>query len=80
MNFDLFAKLADKDVPPVPADFDRQVHTRLNDSLLGVHVTEFLFQVVPYALWHFAQAAIGLVVLSLSGGFPHDRGNRPKHR
>jgi hypothetical protein len=80
MNFDLFEKLAEKDVPPVPVDFDRQVHARVNDSLLGVHVTEFLFQVVPYGLWHFAQATIGLFVLTLSGRFPHDRGDRPKHR
>jgi hypothetical protein len=80
MSFDLFEQLAERDIPPVPADFDRQVHTRLNDSLLGVHLTEFVFQVVPYAFWHFSQATIGLFVLTLSGGFPHDRSDRSKHR
>ena len=78
MDFDLFEKLAEKDVPPVPVDFDRQVHVRVNDSLLGVHITEFLCQVVPYALGHFLQATIGLLVLTLCGGFPHDRGDRKR--
>jgi len=80
MNFDLFEQLAEDDVPPVPADFDRKVHARVNDSLLSVHLTEFVFRVVPYALGHFAQATIGLLIFTLCGRFPHDRGNRPKQR
>ena len=79
MSFDLFELLAEKDVPPVPADFDRQVHSRVNDSLIAVHVTEFVFQVVPYAILHFVQAVIGLVGFTLAGEFPHDRGDRQKH-
>ena len=80
MSFDIFEQLAQHDVPPMPTDFDRQVHHRVNDSLLGVHVTEFVFQVMPYALLHFAQAVMGLAMLTLSGGFPQDRGDRPKQR
>jgi hypothetical protein len=78
MNFDLFELLAEKDVPPVPANFDREVHSRVNDSLLAMQVMEFLFQVVPYALLHFGQGVIGLVGFTLAGGFPHDSRDR-KH-
>ncbi|HVU85870.1 MAG TPA: hypothetical protein VHD36_01015 [Pirellulales bacterium] len=80
MTFDIFEQLAEKDVPPVPSNFDRQVHDRVNNSLFGVHITEFLFQVVPYAILHFGQAVIGLAALTLSGVFPQDRGDRTKHR
>ncbi len=73
MSFDLFEMLAEKDVTPVPADFDRLVHERVNHSLIGVHVLEFVFQAIPYALVHFVQGVIGLVGLTLSGGFPRDR-------
>lgn len=76
MKFDLFEMLAEKDVPPVPTDFDRQVHARVNDSLIGIHVLEFVFQAVPYAMLNFAQALIGLFGFTLSGGFPHDRSDR----
>jgi hypothetical protein len=80
MKFDIFEQLAERDVPPVPGDFDRHVHQRVNDSLFGVHMTEFVFQVIPYAILHFGQALFGLVALTLSGGFPQDRGDRSKHR
>jgi len=73
MKFDLFEMLAEKDVPPVPADLDRHVHDRVNDSLIGIHILEFVFQAIPYALMHFVQGLIGLVGFTLSGGFPHDR-------
>ncbi len=80
MSFDLFDKLADHDVPPVPADLERGIHDRVNNSLLGVHVTEFLFQAVPYAALHFLLAVIGLLGLTLAGRFPSDRSDRPKRR
>ncbi|MES1213806.1 MAG: hypothetical protein ABUL64_04390 [Singulisphaera sp.] len=83
MKFDIFeqlAEIAERDVPPVPSDFDRQVHERVNDTLFSVHLTEFLFQVIPYAILHFGQAVIGLAALTLSGGFPQDRGDRSKRR
>jgi len=80
MKFDIFEQLAEHDVPPVPVDFDRQIHHRVNDSLLGVHVLEFVFQVIPYAVMHFGQAVIGLLAVTLSGGFPRDRGDRSKQR
>ncbi len=59
MEFDLFERLAEQDVPPVPSNLDRQVHDRVNVSLLGVHLMEFAFQVLPFAFLHFFQAVIG---------------------
>ncbi|MBI2826243.1 MAG: hypothetical protein HYX69_16300 [Planctomycetia bacterium] len=76
MIHDLFERLADNDVPPVPVDFDQHVHDRVNHSLLGVHMMEFVFQVVPYAFLHLLGGLIGLVGVTLSGEFPNDRGDR----
>lgn len=76
MIHDLFERLADSNVPPVPADFDKHVHDRVNDTLLGVHLLEVVCQVVPYAFVQFLEGLIGLVGITLSGEFPNDRGDR----
>ena len=78
MKFDIFEQLSEHEVPPIPVELDRQIHHRVNDSLLGVHVLEFVFQVIPYAALHFGQAIVGLLAVTLSGSFPHDRGDRTK--
>ena len=43
----------------LPAEFDREVHHRLNDRLLWGQVAELVFGVLPYALAHMVQAACG---------------------
>lgn len=70
MSHDLLEQLSAGDVPPPPADFDREVHRRLNRALTAGHMVEFAFEVVPYALGHLAAALLGFVVFTLSGRFP----------
>ena len=70
MNHDLLELLAATEIPPVPADFDRDVHQRVNHALLLGHVAELGLRVLPYALVHMAQALFGLAALTLSGRFP----------
>jgi hypothetical protein len=70
MSIDIWEQLAAKEIPPVPADFDRDIHQRVNHALLVAHVAELGLRVLPYALVHMAQALIGLFSLTLSGRFP----------
>ena len=66
---DIWETLSTTDVPPVPAEFDREVHHRLNDRLLWSQVAELVFLVVPYALVHMVQAVCGLLQFTWSGRF-----------
>lgn len=70
MNTDLFDELATGEVPPLPVDFDRSVHQRLNRVLVFSQAAEVVFQVLPYALAHFGQALMGLAAFTLSGRNP----------
>lgn len=78
MTNDLLERLAESEIPPVPADFDREVHERVNDALMLGHFAEFGLRVLPYALVHMAQALIGLLTLTLSGRFPADASTRDR--
>lgn len=73
MNHDILDRLAEREVPPLPANFDRSVHQRLNQVLLVGQVAELLFRTLPYALGHFGQGLLGAVVFTLSGQFPVSR-------
>lgn len=70
MTHDLLERLAESEVPPLPADFDRSVHQRLNQALLVGHFVELAFRTLPYALIHFGQGLLGAVSFTLSGKFP----------
>ncbi len=67
---DLWETLSTTDVPPLPAEFDREVHHRLNDRLLWSQIAELVFAVLPYALIHLAQGVCGLLLFTWSGRFP----------
>lgn len=77
MTPDWIEQLAEQEVPPMPVDFDRGLHQKVNDSLLGVHYLELVCRAAPYALLHFAIAMIGALRFSLTGEFPNDRSDRP---
>lgn len=70
MSTDLFERLAETDVPPVPAELDRAVHERLNRALVVGQVLDFAVRAIPYACFHFAKAVGGWIVLTVSGEFP----------
>jgi hypothetical protein len=66
---DFLEQLAEMPLGDVPAEFDRQLHRRLNRSLLVQHVVELLTGAVPWALWHFFRAAIAVAGFTLTGKF-----------
>ena len=76
MATDLLEQLAKAEIPPVPETLDRQVHQRLNDTLLVLHVLDFMVRAVPYALLHFSRAVVGLVGYSLTSKFELPRDSR----
>ena len=73
MPSDLLEQLADTEVPPLPVDFRRRVHRRLNHRLLAVHLGDLLVRGLPFAITSFAQALFGLIHYSASGQYPTDR-------
>lgn len=75
---DLFEQLAEWEVPPPPVEFDRQLHQRLNRTLVAMQVLDLIVRALPWALWHFGRALVGAVVFSLRGKYlqPPDK-NRP---
>jgi len=73
MAGDLFERLADAEVPPMPDNFDREVHQRLNKALLVVHFAELATKGMAFAAAHFLAATWGLLIFTLSGRFGPDR-------
>lgn len=78
MTNDLLEQLAQSEIPPVPADFDHDVHERVNDALMFGHIAEFGLRVLPYAFVHMAQALTGFFSLTLSGRFPASESTRDR--
>jgi len=70
---DIFDKLAELDVPPPPANFNTEVHDRVNKSLLALHFADLLLCGLPWAMLHFAKAVVGLIVMTLTGKDYDDR-------
>jgi len=67
------------EVPPPPANMQRGVHERLNHWLATSQLIELVVHAFAYAVYHFAPAIVGAVVLSLSGKFPETRDDRGTH-
>jgi len=73
MTNDLFEQLAQNEVPPLPEQFDNEVHTRLNRVLLATHLAEFLLASAPFALARFARGFVDLIVYTATGKVDVDR-------
>ena len=65
----LLEQLADLEVPPPPAQFDAQLHDRVNRSLLRAHLVDLALRGFPWALAHFGRAVIGLIAFTLTGRY-----------
>lgn len=76
MPYDVFDQLAETEVPPIPADFDRSIHQRLNRVLLAIHLIDLGTRGILYAMTHFGSAVIGLLTLTFSGRYSTDRRDR----
>ena len=73
---DPLEKLALLEVPEPPAEFDRQLHRRLNQRLIVQHMADLLLRAMPWAILEMARAALGLFGFTLTGRFDDER--RPK--
>jgi hypothetical protein len=71
MAIDLFERLADLEVPPAPAseEFDRQLHERVNRSLVTAQLVDLGAKGLPFALLHFLRAFVGFLSLTLTGRY-----------
>jgi hypothetical protein len=75
---DPFDKLAEIDVPPVPAarTFTAGVRRKLHPRLLALHVLEFAFGATAWALVHMTAALAAAVRFTLTGTWPDRRKRR----
>ena len=76
-NLDFLEQLAELDVPPPPVEFDRQLHERLNRSLLTQHLLEFVVSALPWALIHFARTVVEAITFTLTGKYGLQPRKRP---
>lgn len=78
MATDLFEQLGDLDVPPPPEaeEFDRQLHARVNRSLVAGQIVDLGTRGMPFAALHFSRALVGLFTLTLTGRYE----DKPKKR
>lgn len=76
MASDLFEQLAELEVPPPPAQFDDQLHERVNRSLVAGQMIDLLVRGLPFAIGHFARAVVGMVTFTIVGRYER----KPKKR
>jgi hypothetical protein len=79
MASDLFERLADLPVPPVPPAFDRSVHERINKRLVVGQFLDVATRGFAFAIVHFARALAELLKVSVTGKFESgsQEGSRP---
>jgi hypothetical protein len=73
MADDFLQRLAELEVAAPPAEFDRQLHDRLNHRLMVQQFLDLLVRGMPWALLHFGRAIVELCVFSISGHFADER-------
>ncbi len=73
---DLLEQLADLEVPPPPLHFDRQLHERVNRSLVISQAVDLLVSGLPWAMLHFARAVVGLIAFTLTGRYESKSKNK----
>jgi hypothetical protein len=77
MASDLLEQLAELEVPPPPAGLDRQVHQRVNRSLLVLHLLDLGLRAMPWAMWHLSRALVAGLLRTAIGRWP-DRPGGPE--
>ena len=78
MPTDFLEQLAEIDVPPPPPEFDRNLHQRLNHSLVVQQILDLGLHILPGAAMEFSRAVMGMLTLTVAGKFPsipNDRKN-----
>ena len=72
----LLDTLAERGVPPVPAELNERVHQRLNRALLAAHLVDLALGAVPYLAVHFLRGVGHLIGSTCTGKFESARGDR----
>ncbi len=67
---DFLEELADRKVCEPPPDFDRQLHQRVNRTLVVQHVIDFFLGAIPWSAVHFFRGVFGWLLLTITGSFP----------
>jgi len=70
MPSNLLDELAKSRVPPVPPEFRKRLHTRLNRLLTALHVLDLFVRAMPWAILGMLRALGGFVHYTLTGTFP----------
>ena len=73
---DLLERLTQLKVPPAPKSLKRDVHHRLNRTLLVQQLCELAIYGVLYACGHMLRGLLGLVAYTITGKYPIDRVDR----
>ncbi|MGD9647311.1 MAG: hypothetical protein AB7U73_16480 [Pirellulales bacterium] len=79
MSVELLDRLNEAEVPPVPANFESQLHDRVNNGLVTAHLADFVVRALPAAFIEFAKALSYLLAFSITGREP-PRDRRPPLR
>lgn len=73
MNDDLLERLAEIEVAPPPAEFDRQLHDRLNRVLLVQQLIDAVFGLIPWTVAHFLRTVAGFAAFTVTGRWADER-------
>ena len=69
MATDLFDHLAEENVPELPGQFDQEVHSRLNRTLLTFQLLEIFIRTFPCFLKYFGAAVAGAICFTATGRY-----------
>ena len=72
MDDNLFEQLALSEIPPVPREFDLDVHRRLNSTLLIAHLFEFTWRAFPRAAGMMLASVLHLITFTITGHLETD--------
>ncbi len=67
---DFLDRLANMEVHEPPSDFNRQLHERVNRTLVIQHVIDFFVGAIAWSAVQFFHATIGWLVFTIMGKFP----------
>jgi hypothetical protein len=73
MSSNLLEQLAELEVAPPPPQFDRELHQRVNRTLLAQQVADLAIGAVPLAAVEFLRAVAAALAFTMTGHFPQDR-------
>ncbi|MEX2113931.1 MAG: hypothetical protein WD845_12145 [Pirellulales bacterium] len=66
---DLLERLAQTEVPPPPDTFDRQLHDKVNRTLLITQFVDLFLVGMPWAFLQFSRALLGFVAFTVTGRY-----------